>query len=341
MKSERVGQLDFIRAISCVFILFTHFNAAIAGFNGNSFLFPNNTPVPIYYGGIYLGSIGVSLFFILTGASLYCSYKKNKPSILEFYKKRVLSIFPMYWVAYIWFFSYYLLRDKALPKGELRHLLINIGGFGGYLWSLNLTEGEYYLVGEWFLGCLLCIYLIFPIIFWLYKKTKYISLPLCLLFILLPTRNMDILFINRVPEIVFGFVYIDMLANAKVQHAIIAIVTAIILYIIRSKLNSFVYAVTVSICLFVVLGVAGTFLSNSKRLYNLTRWFAGLSYPIFLVHHQVIRLIVGSFNLSMISAPLAWSLVFVSFTIIILLATVLKDTTTKILLFFNKLQSEK
>lgn len=341
MKTERVKQLDFVRSISCIMILFTHFNAVIAGYDGGSFLYPQNTPVPIYYGDIYLGNLGVSLFFILTGSSLYCSYKKNKPHLLQFYKKRFFAIYPMYWVAYFCFFSFYLLRNKALPRGTVTHFLINVFGFGGYCWSLSLCAGEYYYIGEWFLGCLLCIYLIFPLILNVYKRLKYMSFPLSVIvLLLLPSRNINILFINRIPEILFGIIYIDYLSKVKSRYSIVAILFALLLFSARSMLDPFLYAVTVSMCLFFVFGIIGRVITASKSLYLLIRWFSSLSYPVFLIHHQIIRLVLDSFDLRAISAPLAWSLVFVCFFLIVLLSIVLRSVTTKTVSFFDNIFSE-
>ena len=49
---------------------------------------------------LYLGDIGVSIFFMLTGASLMLSTKDWR-GCTEFYKKRFLAIFPSFWLVYI------------------------------------------------------------------------------------------------------------------------------------------------------------------------------------------------------------------------------------------------
>lgn len=81
-KKERVFYLDFIRAISTIIIVLTHYNALflynVSNDNaiiGSTFIFK-----------IYIGSFGVSLFLILSGASLMTSMKDDF-SIKEFYKK--------------------------------------------------------------------------------------------------------------------------------------------------------------------------------------------------------------------------------------------------------------
>ena len=158
--------------------------------------------------------------------------------------------------------------------------------------------------------------------------------------LLLPFRNINILFINRVPEILFGIIYIDYLSNIKSHFSIVAILFAIMLYATRNRLDPFLYAVVVSMCLYFVLGIIGRVITTNNRLYYLVRWFADLSYPIFLIHHQIIRLVLGTFDLSAISAPLAWSLVFVCFSQIILFSIALRSGTARVVSFFEKIYSE-
>ena len=70
----RVKYLDFIRAFSTVAIIVFHFNCSI----GLHHTYAGDKHIIFYdYLNGNLGQIGVSLFFILSGASLMFTYSKS------------------------------------------------------------------------------------------------------------------------------------------------------------------------------------------------------------------------------------------------------------------------
>ena len=92
MQINRNFSLDFIKGVSILLIIYYHYNCAIVRIISNELVLSN------YYG--FTSPIGVSLFFILSGASLTLSTKENY-SIFSFFRKRFLSIFPLFWMTYI------------------------------------------------------------------------------------------------------------------------------------------------------------------------------------------------------------------------------------------------
>ena len=63
---KRIVSLDVIRVFSCLCVLLVHFNAAISGWTGGIFVYPNSLLGNyILSGRVYIGGLGVSLFFIL------------------------------------------------------------------------------------------------------------------------------------------------------------------------------------------------------------------------------------------------------------------------------------
>lgn len=97
-SKERLIGLDIVRVISCFMILTFHTFYSLS----------------LSYGFLdkYVekGAIFVSVFFILSGFSLYYSnYKKNLSQIKEmklFYKKRIIGILPAYFIAWIGFYIF-------------------------------------------------------------------------------------------------------------------------------------------------------------------------------------------------------------------------------------------
>lgn len=97
MNKKRLLYLDFIRAIATILIVMVHYNVLYL-------LLPTPAPekafIGTYFFRVYLGDLGSTLFFIISGAALMRVYEEECDLKL-FYKKRFLSIFPMFWIAFI------------------------------------------------------------------------------------------------------------------------------------------------------------------------------------------------------------------------------------------------
>ena len=88
-RRSRVFYLDFIRAISICMIIIYHYNLLILKLQVSDNAVLTKETV--------LGVIGVSLFIILSGASLMMSTQADF-DIKTFAKKRFLSIYPLFWL---------------------------------------------------------------------------------------------------------------------------------------------------------------------------------------------------------------------------------------------------
>lgn len=145
---NRVVGFDLVRLVACLFVCIVHFNAALSGYQNGVFLYGNSiVPNFVLRNRVYLGTLGVNLFFIVSGASLMLSYKQEDKTI-GFYRKRVLNIYPSFWIAFAIttffdFFSY-----KGMADAQPLNLAISFAGLDGYLGALNLIPWEYYKVGE-------------------------------------------------------------------------------------------------------------------------------------------------------------------------------------------------
>lgn len=96
MKRERLFYLDFVRAAATLIIVLTHFNA---WYLYTSPAMPEKAVFSLWFGNIYIGEVGVSLFLILSGAALMYVYE-NHLNIKQFYKKRFLNIYPLFWLRF-------------------------------------------------------------------------------------------------------------------------------------------------------------------------------------------------------------------------------------------------
>ena len=112
MKKERLIYLDVIKAIALVFVFSCHFTRSLEA-NGVGFVCK---VLPDQIFDLYIGSFGVTLFFIASGASLMYVYGE-KLDWTVYLKKRFTGIYPMFWIAFLTatFISFF--RDGGIRKG--------------------------------------------------------------------------------------------------------------------------------------------------------------------------------------------------------------------------------
>ena len=227
MDKQRILYLDFIRTIATISIVITHFNA-IYVYSQNPH--PEKAIIAINVFNIYFGSFGVALFFIISGAALMHVYE-NKFSIINFFKKRFFALYPMFWIAYLCAFFYYLFLNKGLPPVPKVYFFLTIIGFDGYLAHLLPT---FYILGEWFLGGIIILYLVFPVLLYLIKKVPLILgiavLALYFFFMFHYPFSLEktyFLFI-RLPEFLFGMYFIKYIKQVRWYVALPALATLIL-----------------------------------------------------------------------------------------------------------------
>lgn len=166
MNKVRLVYLDIIRIFACLCICIIHFNASVSGYDlTGKFVYESNSLIPNIWGEVYLGDIGTGLFFLLSGASLEYVYPNLNLSISSlkiFYLKRVKAIYPLYLLTFL---GATLLLFHSFNLHSLYYLPFSLIGLDGFLATVGFHQaGTYYKVGEWFLGCIICIYAFYPFI---------------------------------------------------------------------------------------------------------------------------------------------------------------------------------
>lgn len=186
MKKERILYLDLVRIVSFIMVTMYHFTVAVESFGVNARLegYKNISHI--------LAPLALSAFFMVSGAALIFQYSGGI-SLKEFYKKRFLGIFPLFWLAYLFAFLDYFYQTGGMPAAPKINFLLTIIGMDGYL---NDYLPTFYLLGEWFLGMIIMLYLLFPLYRRIMMKCKYI-LPAVFL-----AGSVWLLFANPFPMVI-------------------------------------------------------------------------------------------------------------------------------------------
>lgn len=100
MRKERLFYLDIIKLFAIIFVFVCHYARTLDQYQilyGFKFL-----PDELF--SIYTGTVGSVLFFIVSGAAMMYVYQDHL-ELKKYYIKRFKGIYPMFWLAFIIFFS--------------------------------------------------------------------------------------------------------------------------------------------------------------------------------------------------------------------------------------------
>lgn len=121
-QDGKIKILDSVRAIATIAVFVFH-----AGF---LFSYPQNSIINPYRLVLFSGTVGVSMFFVLSGFLLfYQMYKKQEPltkkEVWNYAKKRMLRIFPLYYFS-LFIIVLFLRPDILSAPDGLRSILYNL-----------------------------------------------------------------------------------------------------------------------------------------------------------------------------------------------------------------------
>jgi len=270
---------------------------------------------------------------------------QNDFSLKRYVKKRFLSIYPMFWVAYAIVFLFYLYKYYAInpfsqpaPKWTF---LLSIIGMDGYYVALI---PNYYILGEWFLGAIVIFYCIFPILRKLviqYPKILVIC-SLSVYFLVVETYSFDNFLIDyvilaRLPEFLFGMYLIRYINKLTIYYFSMALIVSLIMLFIRIDIN-YMYLITITgISLFIVIAFIGQNI-NMNKLQMPFKIISKYSFAMFLIHHVILEQILVRFHQRMVSPIETYSLFILNLIILAIMSRLLVKLTDKISDYFNRIK---
>lgn len=291
--------LDLIRVFGILVVVFYHYQVetAVRGLCPADFL-PAMEP---------LVQVAVYTMTLLSGSCLCWQEKSRSWSMKRYLWGRFLAICPLFWLC---FFPIFFYSDIICGNNEgvaPWKLLLSIVGVDGYFQSFTPT---FYKIGEWYLGCILFLYAVFPVLWRMIRRRGVVLAAVGALFAWLAccfVENPGQLYptlIGQLPLFFMGIFLGGCLPSLWIP-GILAGMTTLVLYGLGCPEYWIVTAASIGVFVMVfylgqLLLFCGPFLQKALH------WLSRRCFGVFLVHHLAITLVIVPVLVNHRVTPLYW-----------------------------------
>lgn len=180
MKNKIIA-FDFLRALAIIMIIPAHLS---------SYLFSTHSKLALYAFDPYFANMGLGLFIFMSGYLLYYNNHSinSLQNIFDFYKKRLLRIYPLYWAALAMFVLVFHVFDPRLNSGfafpdseqvfSFYNIIVHWLGLQILLSPAYATP----MLTLYFAGLIVIFYAIYPFIIIYSKNTKHLLISSFLIY---------------------------------------------------------------------------------------------------------------------------------------------------------------
>lgn len=296
-----------------------------------------------------LAMVACGLFILISGATLALSGREEEP--IAFYKKRLLRVLIPFYITYIIYFIIRALTYKTIfmyggvPKWRF---IFTIMGMDEYL-SANGIRTFSLGIGEWFLGCIILCYLVYPFLFMAHKKNKYLTFAVMTVWFLFINFNYGkfnftivshMNFLSQVYNFYLGIVLIDKDVLSKLKKWLLVITIPIILffyfYMPNIMLPDNIKTTIVLVALFITFYEMEDVISSFEWLKSFTVFFNKISLEIYLVHHFVIYQVDYMLGYRRLSGVETLAVVAFDLIITVVISLVVEKLSGKVYGLMNK-----
>ena len=343
MKKRILG-LDLLRDIGVIFIFLYHFCI--------EYINLTNGTDPAMYSLNYFTNIWArpaSLFlFIISGYALMYNHEQEL-SIKDYFLRRFKGLFIPFYIAYtIAFIACFAVNNLAAGStAPLYTFIYTIFGVDAVAQEINGTG--FYLVGEWFMSCIVVCYLLFPLLARLIKKCKYIVLCVLVAWnvLLLFFWNPFGIQVEHNPLFIILYFYTGMVLyeiygqreipkSQRIFNGISAII--LFVYLLLAGYTSLfgmvppqpfeIICVGWSMAMF--LALRDLEISPERKIYKAITYISGISWFVILVHHIIIILLFTHYDFELYSRRETFTMLLFTIALTWIAAEAVRKLSTKV-----------
>ena len=254
-------------------------------------------------------AIGVGLFLMLSGGGLMMSSKKKADfSVKNFYKGRFMRILIPFYISYILYSIYLFLIGFEFPvyfesltgvKPSPLCFIFTLLGMDGYLSIFNIPTFTL-MLGEWFLGCLIPMYIVFPLLRKCIMKNRNLTLIIATVYYIIALATYKYMpwaevpsynnFTIKIYDFILGMFLVEVMDRIPKWTAAIgvALLGFYLLYPAKLPIDMTPSIVILAVgTFFIFLALEGLF-KKMPHFMKVVNVLSAYSYTYFLFHHIVI-----------------------------------------------------
>lgn len=344
--NKRIAAFDVLRVVAMVWVVTYHFGCEYKDFPVQVFNFFYLTK------NFDFGNVAVTLFLSLSGLLLYSKYgQRDDLTPWNFFVPRTKKIYPPFWVMNLYVvFSlakHWWSDGNPFFLGNPLKLLLTVFGIDGLAQVYGLQT--YFFGGEWFIGAILLLYLLFPYLAKAYRKQPVVLM--CVLAVgyvlqfLLPIDigyYLNVLPFTLVVKFVMGFAMAGCFEKmtGKGLLGVCAALAVLLLAVEFPEIMKVDFLGSLfAWIIFPLLLLVGRLVEKSPVTMGVVSGLSAISYHVFLVQHVAIKWMQILFEkvfdrLGMeFNAWICFGLLWITFAVILMVAFLLKWVTDKLVKF--------
>lgn len=289
---KRILEIDILRPCFVLFIICCHFSVCFNQFEIGGF---NN--YLLKWCNVDFGQLATVGFFVISGWALGCGGEGT----LSFYKKRASKIFPIFYICYLLWFPYQAyMHGRILYNGSPVPFIWTLLGIDYYVGG---SVSTYAIVGEWFTGAIIILYLLYPLLRILYREKPIMTTTVIVALYLMNAYRGTLIHFEGIESIFQDILpfWTGMMLSERRKKLDQAdprwfLIPMVILVIIPNRLFAPLNALI--IILFGIFALETVSESVKGKITQNKVWmiFNRYSYPIYLLHHQIIYFVMKHYR---------------------------------------------
>jgi peptidoglycan/LPS O-acetylase OafA/YrhL len=322
----RLDGVDLLRGLAIFFVLMNHVNMQLLG---AKVPYTKGLPAQLVYSLVWNGQFGVQIFFAVSGFLIASTTLKRwgspaRVSLREFYQLRFARIAPLLLILLAILSGLHLAHIKGFVVSQ------KAGGLGRALlaaltFHINLLEARRgYLPASWDIMWSLSVeevfYLFFPLACRLFRRGRFLLIPLLVLFVLGPVARSrafnpnpvwrEYSYLGGMDAIALGCLTALFVARRRLSRTVLWIVSALgtllLVFSLGFSIRAYIWGLgrnglnmtllAVGACM-VIAAVAQTQWQAPRSLKPLLK-LGQRSYEVYLTH---VFVVLGLFNLFVVA----------------------------------------
>jgi peptidoglycan/LPS O-acetylase OafA/YrhL len=320
LSTRYIPELDGLRCVAVLMVLFFHLNGYMMEKNGWSTQLPWLTPI------LGNGFFGVEVFFVISGYIILLPFVpqpgvgRKRPDLLVFYVRRMVRIWPPYAIAVTVF-----LLSLAVKKGGLGQYMPGYFASLGYVHNVLFGTTSRIVVVAWTLEIEMQFYLLAPLLAMVFlikrKQLRWsvIGLAIVATSLLAPRCQLGLNVLLYLQYFLCGLLLADLgVAEGSIKRSVAVDLVAIglIPFLVWSVAAQGPLGIWVPTLLMMTIAAAchGTVLSRCLS-HSWARFVGGMCFSIYLLHYPVISLFgplvkkIGSLAMPLLVSYMVQSLI--------------------------------